>query len=435
MPRAGLRPRVKKDHDSENAFCIEKAEKVPVSRKAPTKTVRKRGKEKACLVEESNAVVKVLKLSNSEIKEEVDARRVGVVKAEVHLQSITMNGDRCSTGLKFMGAHVSAAGSIDTAVENAVKIGAKSFAMFLASQRQWARKPLDDLVAEKFRQALKNSGILPHLVLPHGSYLMNLGSPKPEILQKSRDLLVDELQRCEKLGITQFNLHPGVLKVYHCSFRSSMTHLVLSYHRSTCGIITRDECIEMIADGINAALERTKFVVVLLENMSRQVKIHILYFFRLIPMQGFPFSIQGYTIGGDFSELRDIIALIKDKTRIGVCFDTCHAFAAGYDVRTEDDWRKTLKTFDEIVGLQYLRAIHVNDSKGDAFMVKRRRCSDLGCRKDRHENIGKGKIGMNGFISMMNLPELNDIPLILETPWESDETYAREIKLLNSHIA
>ncbi|CAG0880717.1 unnamed protein product [Darwinula stevensoni] len=287
------------------------------------------------------------------------------------------NGSPCSTGLRYLGAHISAAGGLENAITNAVSIGARSFALFLSSQRTWNRKPLEEETVEKFITAYKGAGYPPHLILPHGSYLLNLGSPDEATLSKSRDLLIDELKRCERLGITQYNVHPG----------------------SSCGKISREECMAKIAESINFAHRETKFVSVLLENMSK----------------------QGHTIGGDFAELKTIIDQIEDKTRIGVCLDTCHAFAAGYDLRTEEDWKKMIQVFDEAVGLSYLKAMHINDSKGD-----------LGCHLDRHENIGKGKLKKQGFLPLMKMPHFADIPLVLETPCEGDDVYEREIKLLYS---
>ncbi|KAJ8318088.1 hypothetical protein KUTeg_003179 [Tegillarca granosa] len=211
------------------------------------------------------------------------------------------------------------------------------------------------------------------MILPHGSYLMNCGSPDPETLQKSRDVLIDDLQRCEKLGLTLFNFHPG----------------------STCGKISVEESIDRIAESINIAHSKTNIYFLVIENMS----------------------CQGSTIGGKFTELRGIIDRVKDKSRIGVCLDTCHTFAAGYDLSTEEGFQKMIKEFDETVGFKYLKGMHLNDSKGK-----------LGCHKDRHENIGKGYIGKEGFKRVMNCPQFNGIPMVLETPYTSDDTYAKEIQ-------
>ncbi|CAN8002374.1 unnamed protein product [Ixodes hexagonus] len=274
---------------------------------------------------------------------------------------------------KFVGAHVSASGGLELAVQRAVDIGARSFALFLRSQRQWASKPLTQETAQRFRKACREHGFAPHHILPHGSYLLNCGSPDPEVLEKSRATLVDELKRCEMLGLVYYNFHPG----------------------STCGTITRDECMDRIAESINQAHKETTYVISVIENMSR----------------------QGHTIGGDFHELRGIIDRVKNKSRIGVCLDTCHAFAAGYNLSTEEGFQGMMQDFESIVGLSYLKAIHLNDSHGK-----------MGSHLDRHENIGRGKIGLDGFRRIMTDPRLDHIPMILETP-ETD--YAAEISLLN----
>ncbi|XP_070581045.1 probable endonuclease 4 isoform X2 [Ptychodera flava] len=278
-------------------------------------------------------------------------------------------------GRKFVGAHVSIAKGIYNAVGNALDIGAKAFALFLRSQRQWVSKPMDEDDAEKFKEECKRHGFPPHLIIPHGSYLMNCGSPDKEILKKSRIALVEDLQRCEKLGLTMFNFHPG----------------------SSCGAISVEECLDNIADSINYAHERTESVITVVENMS----------------------CQGNTVGGNFEELRGIIDRVQDKSRIGVCFDTCHAYAAGHDISTEEGYEKVMAQFESVVGFKYMKAVHLNDSKGD-----------LGCHQDRHENIGKGKIGITAFHCMMNDPRFDNIPLVLETPMVLSD--AEEIKLLYS---
>ncbi|KAG7170279.1 DNA-(apurinic or apyrimidinic site) lyase-like [Homarus americanus] len=268
-------------------------------------------------------------------------------------------------------------GGIWNAFENAEKCKAKSFALFLRNQRQWVAKPLDNATIKKWHEASQNFPV--HLILPHGSYIMNLGSPVPEILKKSRDMLLEELQRCEKLGIPHYNFHPG----------------------STVGKISREECCRCIAESINLAHDQTKDVICVLENMS----------------------CQGFTIGGDLHELRLIIEHVKDRSRVGVCLDTCHAHAAGYDLSTEDGLNKFLDDFGKIIGWQFLRGIHMNDSKGES-----------GDHKDRHENIGRGKIGIAGFQRIMNCEHFNDVPLILETPWTSNEGYGKEISKLEGLI-
>ncbi|XP_065308889.2 probable endonuclease 4 isoform X2 [Dermacentor albipictus] len=274
---------------------------------------------------------------------------------------------------KFVGAHMSVSGGLELAVSRAVEMGAKSFGLFLRSQRQWTAKPLTQEAANRFRDACREHNFAPHQILPHGSYLLNCGSPDPVVLEKSRATLVDELKRCEMLGLVYYNFHPG----------------------STCGVISRDACMDLIAESINQAHKETTYVISVIENMCK----------------------QGNTLGGDFRELRGIIDRVKDKSRIGVCLDTCHAFAAGYDLATQEGFEKMMNDFESIIGLSYLKALHLNDSKGKV-------CSHL----DRHENIGHGNIGLDGFRRIMNDPRLDHLPMILETP-ETD--YGVEIALLN----
>ncbi|KPP66087.1 DNA-(apurinic or apyrimidinic site) lyase-like [Scleropages formosus] len=278
---------------------------------------------------------------------------------------------------KYIGAHVSISGGIWKAVKDSVDIGGRSFAMFLGSQRSWQRPPLDSKAAEKFREACAEHGFEPTYILPHGSYLMNCGSPKQDIFEKSQAMLVDELNRCSALGLNQFNLHPG----------------------SSLGSITTEQCLEKIAQAINHAHQQTSSVITVLENMSG----------------------QGSTVGGQFSELRTIIDRVRDQSRVGVCLDTCHAFAAGYDLSAKGGVKSMLDEFDQVVGLHYLRAIHLNDSKGK-----------LGCHLDRHEDIGHGKIGLSAFRDVVNEPRLDNIPLILETPGRPGFEYAEQIALLYS---
>ncbi|XP_022316467.1 uncharacterized protein LOC111120090 [Crassostrea virginica] len=278
---------------------------------------------------------------------------------------------------KFVGGHVSISGGLYKAVLEAEEMGSRAFGMFLHSQRQWASKPLADKDAEKFKETCTEYGFHPDMIIPHGSYLMNCGSPDSESLRKSRDLLLEELQRCEKMGLTRFNFHPG----------------------STCGKISLEESLDRIGESVNQALKKTKGVTVLIENMC----------------------CQGYTIGGKFEELKEIIDRIHDKTRIGICLDTCHMFAAGYDISTEKGFHNMMEEFDRVVGLQYLKALHLNDSKGK-----------VGNKLDRHENIGKGEIGLESFRRIMNDHRLSRIPMILETPCPNDDTYEKEVKVLYS---
>ncbi|XP_068160784.1 probable endonuclease 4 [Antennarius striatus] len=278
---------------------------------------------------------------------------------------------------KYIGAHVGIQGGIWKAVEACTEIGGRSFAMFLGSQRSWKRPALDQAAAEKSQERCALHEFDPAHIVPHGSYLMNCGSPKEDVFEKSQALLVDELSRCNRLGLDLYNFHPG----------------------SSLGIISTEECAKKIAGAINHAHRQTPAVVTVLENMCG----------------------QGHTLGGKFSELRSIIDKVRDQSRMGVCLDTCHAFAAGYDLSAEGGVKAMLDEFDQEVGLHYLKAIHVNDSKGK-----------VGCNLDRHEDIGKGLIGLTAFHDLVNEPRLDDIPLLLETPGRLGFQYPEQIELLNS---
>ena len=279
--------------------------------------------------------------------------------------------------MKFIGAHVSISGGVFNAPINAEEIGAKAFALFTKNQRQWSARPLTEEAITKFTENLKKAGIFPEHILPHDSYLINLGHPEKEKRRKSIEAFVDEVNRCYQLGLKYLNFHPG------------------SHLRK----VSEKECLKIIADSINEILERTKEVILILENTAG----------------------QGSNVGYRFEHLAEIIDMVKDKSRMGVCLDTCHMFAAGYDIRTEKSYEKTMKEFDEVVGFKYLKGMHLNDAK-----------SQLGSRVDRHHSIGKGNIGLDAFRFIMNDKRLNNIPLILETIDPS--IWAEEIKLLYSLI-
>ncbi|XP_038064450.1 apurinic-apyrimidinic endonuclease-like [Patiria miniata] len=343
-----------------------KTAKEPLTKKAVAKKGgAKKGAAKKGVAEEGVAEEEVVK---EEGNGETESEAIPKMAKEV-----------ASRTAKFVGAHMSISGGLDKAVKGAVATGSKAFALFLRSQRQWAAKPLEDKPAEQFRQACRDHDFPPHLILPHGSYLMNCGSPNDETLRKSREALADELNRCEKLGLTRYNFHPG----------------------SSCGQITVEECLDKIGESINKVHQQTNKVMTVIENMS----------------------CQGSTIGGRFEELSGIIQRVTDKSRIGVCLDTCHAFAAGFDLSTEAGYEKMMSDFDRIIGLKYLVAVHLNDSKGK-----------VGSHLDRHENIGRGQIGLKAFQRLMNDSRFDNIPLILETPVEDGMDYSKEIKLLNSLI-
>ena len=291
---------------------------------------------------------------------------------------------------KFVGAHTSASGGVFNAVSNAEAIGAKAFALFTKNQRQWVAKDLDTATIDKFKTALENSGISPKHVLPHDSYLINLGNPEVEKLEKSRTAFIDELQRCELLGLDRLNFHPG-------------SHLVKvakkdKENREIMAPI-EDVCLDTIAESINIALDKTKGVSAVLENTAG----------------------QGSNLGWRFEHLAHIINKVEDKSRVGVCIDTCHMFTAGYDIRTRETYDKTWKEFENIVGFKYLMGMHINDSK-----------PPLGSHVDRHHSLGKGEIGLDAFRFIMNDERMDDIPLVLET---IDETiWKEEIELLYSFV-
>jgi deoxyribonuclease-4 len=272
--------------------------------------------------------------------------------------------------MKYVGAHVSASGGVYNAPINAAAIGAKAFALFTKNQRQWAAKELDTKTIDKWFEELEKSGILPKHILPHDSYLINLGHPDTEARTKSLNSFIHELQRCETLKLDRLNFHPG------------------SHLRK----ISEEECLDNIALSMNKAIDATNDVKLVIENTAG----------------------QGSNLGYKFEHLAYIIDKIEDKSRVGVCIDTCHMFTAGYDIRTREAYDKTWNEFDQIVGRQYLMGMHINDSK-----------PDLGSRVDRHDSLGVGKIGWDAFKFIMNDERMDDIPLVLETI--NEEIWAEEI--------
>jgi len=294
--------------------------------------------------------------------------------------------------MKFVGAHVSASGGVDNAPLNAMAIGAKAFAVFTKNQRQWVAKPLETKTIDAFKKNLEASGILPKHVLPHDSYLINLGHPEVEKLEKSREAFLDELERCRILGLEKLNFHPG-------------SHLVKIPKKdpeySDKLIQAELQCLDVIAESMNRAIDATKDsnVKLVIENTAG----------------------QGSNLGYKFDHLGYIIDRIEDKSRVGICLDTCHTFTAGYDLRTREAYDKTMDEFDRIVGSKYLMGMHINDSK-----------PKLGSRVDRHQSLGQGEIGWDAFRFIMNDTRMDDIPLVLETIDES--IWAEEIKALYALI-
>jgi deoxyribonuclease-4 len=280
--------------------------------------------------------------------------------------------------MKYLGAHVSAAGGVENAPLNAHNIGAKGFALFTKNQRQWHAKPLTGAQIDRFQAAMEQYGYQPHQVLPHDSYLINLGHPEEEPRTKSLNAFVDEMERCAQLGLDRLNFHPG-------------SHLKK---------ISEEACLDRIAESLNRALEQTEGVSAVIENTAG----------------------QGSNLGYRFEHLAHIIDKVEDKSRIGVCIDTCHAFAAGYDLRTAESYQATMQSFDEIVGFRYLQGMHLNDCK-----------SAFESRVDRHQSIGKGTIGLEGFRQLMNDDRIDEIPMILETI--NSEIWDQEIKQLYGFVS
>jgi deoxyribonuclease-4 len=291
---------------------------------------------------------------------------------------------------KFVGAHVSASGGVYNAPVNAMEIGAKAFALFTKNQRQWVAKPLDIETIDKFKKALDASGILPKHVLPHDSYLINLGHPEVEKLEKSRAAFIDELERCDTLGLDRLNFHPG-----------SHLEKLTKKQKEDAELIEKIEnkCLDVIAESINIALDKTQNVKAVIENTAG----------------------QGSNLGYKFEHLARIIEQVEDKSRVGVCIDTCHMFTSGYDIRTREAYDATWSAFGEIVGFEYLSGMHINDSK-----------PPLGSKVDRHHSLGKGEIGLDAFRYIMNDNRMDDIPLVLETIDES--IWKEEIALLYSFV-
>ena len=272
--------------------------------------------------------------------------------------------------MKYVGAHVSAVGGVENAPVNAHEIGAKAFALFTRNQRQWKSQPLKADSIHLFKERCEAYGYDPGCILPHDSYLINLGNPDAEGLQKSRDAFLDEMTRCEQLGLKMLNFHPG-------------SHL---------GKMEVDTCLSRIAESINIALDRTQGVTAVIENTAG----------------------QGSNLGFRFEHLAYIIDKVEDKSRVGICIDTCHAFTAGYDLRTAAACDATFSELDRIVGLKYLRGMHLNDT-----------LKTLGSHVDRHAPLGEGVLGIECFRYIARDSRFDDMPLILETPDES--RWAEEI--------
>lgn len=277
--------------------------------------------------------------------------------------------------MKYVGAHVCVQGGVSFAPLRAKEIGAKAFAIFTRNPSRWKSAPISEAEAEAFMLNCEKAGFTPDLILPHDSYLINLCAPDRQKLHLSREAFLDEFRRCEQLGLKLLNFHPG-------------SHL---------NAIETDKALDLIAESINLTLDKTSGVTAVIENTAG----------------------QGSNLGNEFEQLARIIDGIEDKSRVGVCVDTCHAYSAGYDLASDSGYDNVWKKFDETIGASYLRALHINDDK-----------RELGSRIDRHESIGKGTLGEVFFKRMMNDSRFDNIPLILETP--NEEIWAEEIAWLYS---
>ncbi len=277
--------------------------------------------------------------------------------------------------MKMVGAHVSAAGGVENSPLNAKNINSRAFALFTKNQKQWNAKPLSEENIDGFKRNCEENGFLPEHILPHDSYLINLGNPENGGLTRSRSAFIEEVKRCSQLGLKFLNFHPGNHK----------------------NIISEDECLNLISESINKTLDVTKGVTLVIENTAG----------------------QGTSVGYCFEHLSAIIEKVEDKERIGVCLDTCHIFASGYDIRTFEKYSETMNKFDSIVGFGYLKGMHLNDCK-----------TKLGSRVDRHHSLGQGEIGLDPFRFIMKDDRIDNIPMILETIDSS--IWEKEIKLLYS---
>ncbi|PTU20636.1 hypothetical protein P175DRAFT_0478668 [Aspergillus ochraceoroseus IBT 24754] len=302
--------------------------------------------------------------------EEIEAQPKSSKKTATKVKS--KNQDQASVmplrvrtpGLRMcVGAHVSAAGGVFNAVNNSVHVGGNAFALFLKSQRKWNNPPLQDEHRDTFRKlCAEHNYDAARVVLPHGSYLVNLAQADKAKSKQAYDSFLDDLHRCEALGIKLYNFHPG------------------SANQSPF-----PDALSRLAKALTNALAATSTVVPVLETMCG----------------------HGSTIGGSLTEFRDLLALIPKEyhSRIGICIDTCHSFAAGYDLAAPCGFQAFMKEFEDVIGIQHLRALHLNDSK-----------APQGSKRDLHANIGTGFLGLRAFHNVMNEPRFEGLPMILETP-------------------
>lgn len=275
--------------------------------------------------------------------------------------------------MKYIGAHVSASGGVEKTPGRGAEIGANAIAIFTKNQRQWKAPAITDEQAKAFKAALTESGIRPEHVLPHTSYLINIATPDPENREKSIAALIDEVERADQLGLTMVNFHPG----------SGLKEL------------TEEETVTAVAEGMKRVLDETQNVALIVESTAG----------------------QGAHIGYKFEHLAGILEQVGRDDRVGICIDTCHMFGAGFDLRTIEGYEETISAFDRIVGLKHLKGIHLNDAK-----------VELGSRKDRHDSIGAGTLGVVPFHAIMRDKRLDDMPIVLETP--DPDLWAEEIAFL-----
>lgn len=273
----------------------------------------------------------------------------------------------------LLGAHVSISGSVDKAVDRAKELGCTTFQIFTRNPRGWKAKPLNPEEVEEFKEKFRKYGFT--VAAAHMPYLPNISSPVSDTFKKSVSSLIEELERTGKLGLQYLVVHVG-------------SHLGKGLNAG----------IKKAAEAVNTALSKVENnVVLLLENMAGQKN----------------------SVGSTFEDIKRILNQVEYEDRVGVCFDTCHAFAAGYDLRTKEAVERTFEDFDQIIGLEKLKVVHVNDSKGD-----------LGSHIDRHEHIGLGKIGAKGFRALLHHPPLRNLPFILETPVDSRGNFATNLAKL-----
>lgn len=279
--------------------------------------------------------------------------------------------------MKYIGAHVSSEQGVSHAPLNAHLIGAKSFALFTRNPSRWTSKAISAAEAEAFRENCAAYGYTPDVILPHDSFLINLGSPDADKLEKSRKAFLDEMCRCEQLGLTMLNFHPG------------------SHLRE----LETDACLDLIAESVNMILDKTSGVKAVIENTAG----------------------QGSNLGCTFEQIAHIIDRIEDKDRVGVCIDTCHAYTSGYDMVSQEAYDKTWRDFDSVIGMKYLCGMHLNDTM-----------KNLGSKIDRHASLFTGNLKEEFWRRLMNDPRMDGIPLILETP--NEEIWSEEIRQLYAMI-